>query len=197
MTVDNFLLINDYLKFDNSDDFYFVQIIQRRKENPDIQRNARIIRNYYLSEGELMLLKPSIVDNCKRYNARAYIRLNKRNKESLAYKMNARLAEYLQTKQYSSVQNLFDKVCGEYHSDKSKKWVVDIDSTDQDYFNKIFSIICGLEFGVYGFIPTVNGKHIITSPFDIKKFNQICMIEKVEIPSIHKDNPTLLFYTND
>ena len=32
--VDNFKLIRDYLKFESEDDFYFLQIVQRKKDGP-------------------------------------------------------------------------------------------------------------------------------------------------------------------
>ena len=34
--INNFDLIRSYLKFENSGDFYFIQLISRRKDNPEL-----------------------------------------------------------------------------------------------------------------------------------------------------------------
>ena len=47
----NFDQIRDLLKFE-SDYFYFIQIIQRKKENPELGANNRIIRSYNISSLE-------------------------------------------------------------------------------------------------------------------------------------------------
>ena len=44
--VDNFDLIKSLLKFESKDDFYYLQIIQRSKDNPDIGVNNRLVRSY-------------------------------------------------------------------------------------------------------------------------------------------------------
>ena len=38
MTVDNFDLIEEFLKFESEDDFYFLQVIQRKKDGNETGR---------------------------------------------------------------------------------------------------------------------------------------------------------------
>lgn len=46
--IDNFNLIKPFLKFDSEDDFYYLQILRRRKDNPDDQeKNATAIKDNY------------------------------------------------------------------------------------------------------------------------------------------------------
>ena len=44
--VDNFEQIKKLLKFDSEEEFYFVQILQRTKENPNLGKNNNLIRTY-------------------------------------------------------------------------------------------------------------------------------------------------------
>ena len=47
--IDNFELILDQLSFDNRDEFYFVQIIQRKKDGNDglhVRNGYRLIKSY-------------------------------------------------------------------------------------------------------------------------------------------------------
>ena len=78
--IDNFDKVKNILKFDDSDKFYFVQIIKRFKDNPNMDKSG----NYHaggeyldswkvFSYDELDALKPEIIRLCTKYNARAYI----------------------------------------------------------------------------------------------------------------------------
>ncbi len=45
-------------------------------------------------------------------------------------------------------------------------------------------------------IPTKNGIHLITSPFNVDKFNNQLINQMIPIPDLQKKNPTLLYYPN-
>jgi len=85
--VDNFNQCANLLEFDNALDFYFVQIFQRRKDagNENMKRNVRVVKDFYIySQEDLLSLKDKIVETCEKYNARAYLRVNKRNLKQVA-----------------------------------------------------------------------------------------------------------------
>ena len=54
--IDNFNQIRNLLQFNSPNDFYFVQIIRRKKENPEMkERNnsySRCIKSYYINSIE-------------------------------------------------------------------------------------------------------------------------------------------------
>ena len=87
--VDNFDKVSDILDITSPDDFHFVQIIKRQKDNPyDDPRNGNFhAGGWYLagfrvhSPQELFDLKPTIVDMCNKNNARAYITVNSRSEK--------------------------------------------------------------------------------------------------------------------
>jgi hypothetical protein len=206
--IDNFDFINPLLSFDSEEDFYYLQIIKRRKDNPELPRSEKTVKSYFLYEGELMKFKGSIADLCRVNNARAYLRLNRRNIKDIAFKMNKKLADYLMDREYKACESLFESACGNGHSEHDKKWLIDFDTKDYSIIGQYIVILANtygidnLEFStekIYH-IPTINGYHIICRPFNTDLFAKLCLQERLAIPSIHKDNPTLLYFdgeTND
>jgi len=197
--INNFKIIKQYLDFSNPDTYYFLQIIQRRKDNPDLGKDMRIIDDifiYTLEQFERM--EDEIITKCITNNARAYFRLNKRSLKKSAMQLLKKVTTMIIDENYKSVKNAYSSVSGEFHNDDDKKWIVDIDNVVYDdnfeYKNepmlkilKTLQIETGRE-PLLNLIPTKNGVHIITRPFNVHKF-------KIYYPTIdiHKDNPTLLF----
>lgn len=188
--IDNFDIITPFLQFDNEYDFYYLQILQRKKENPHIGSNSRVIKNYYIKSTEYLLkYKEEIIDLCETFNARAMIRLNKRNFRSVAFKTLVNMSNSMHNQEYAFIKNCYDRACGQGHSDKNKKWILDIDDLAD-----VKVIKCYLkEYSPKGYqylteIPSKSGLHIITTPFDSRDFSKV--FPEVEI---HRDNPVNLF----
>lgn len=191
--IDNFEQIKSYLDFESSDIFYYVQIIKRRKENPDLKVNNYMIKSYTIKSIDYLdLKKEEIITLCKLHNARAYINLNKRSFERCAYHSMKKLTDVILAKSFVSAKKVFDSVASSHSSDKEKKWLIDVDDMEfpsplmmahidhncKPYGNKIM-----------GVIRTVNGCHLITKPFNIVQFR-----EKYPDVEVKKNSPTLLFY---
>ena len=94
IVVDNFDKIEQLLDISSPDDFFFVQIIKRKKDNPtsDTRIGNYHAGDWYLdsfrisSSDELKALKPKIIQICNANNARAYMTINKRShKETDSY----------------------------------------------------------------------------------------------------------------
>ena len=95
--IDNFDLIKSLLCFDNEDEFYFLQVIQRKKDRKDVEldvkyvgsnNHSRLIKAYYIySVEQLERYKPEIVALCEMFKARAGICLNRRNQKDVALEM--------------------------------------------------------------------------------------------------------------
>lgn len=186
--VDNFESIKKFFNFENEGDFYFIQILRRKKENPDMNRNVSQKRVYYIyNTKELENCKESIINTCKQYNARAYIHINKRNAENIALHTLKITMDHVLNKNYKNVKDSYNKACGKHSSaGKEKCWIVDIDNLKE--LNPIKEFLNNSEVEVKGELKTVNGRHLLVKPFDtrnlLKNFNV----------DIHKDNPTLLYY---
>lgn len=190
----NFEHIRTLLNFDSSDDFYFIQIIKRRKDNPGLSRDMKLIDNYFIySLEEYDKVELKIVEQCMLNNSRAYIRLNRRSAKICSIQTIRKITELMLNNDHKSVKNAYLSVAGEFHNEKPKRWVVDID--EEDLLNKedIEKTIEELHKDSPGYnhiatIKTKNGYHLIVNPFNLKIFK-----EKFPTVEIKKDNPTLLF----
>lgn len=233
--MNNFEKIKEILKFENKNDFYFIQILKRRKDNPEMDRDVKVIKSFYIfSQKELDDLEPIITTLCENENARAYIRLNRRNLEAVGFELLKEriksleinndngilfadisyLTAMLSRKHFDDIlstftstsqdRKLFDSVCGSSPHDKDKTWIVDIDYEDVPMgshvktepwdIDEINEMLINLQTAtgkepLMIKIPTKNGYHLITRPFNIQTFGNAYR-SRIDV---HKDNPTILY----
>jgi len=185
--------IKDMLIFESDDDFYYLQILQRKKENPQLGSNSRIIKNYYINNLEYLEKKmPEIIDLCNSFNARAMLRLNKRSYKKTAFKAMVNMSNSMANDEYKFVQKSYDRAVGQGHNDKNKKWILDIDEPYSEWFldeiKQYLESIKPLGNKIIIQLPTKNGIHLITKPFNLQKFKQ-----DFSGIDIHKDNPINLY----
>lgn len=214
MIVDNFNKLADslyYLSHDNEDNdkFYMIQIMTRSKdtgEKPHIYRTMFVDNKEYLVSHKDMIVKL-----CELFNARAYISTNPSSYKQCSIKMLKELADIIENGEngssYKKVLSLPEVVAGKYTCGKENKlWVVDLDDIkDKDdaqpfideiehAYDKMYTKDGNVVNDNYYhtqiiWIPTVNGSHLLVSPFDRRDFkNNHPGIE------IHDNNPTLLYY---
>lgn len=188
----------------NDNEFYLLQIIHRSKDglteyDNNIHFSNKTIRNYYISNVEYLERKmPSIIEDCKKYNARAYINLNKKSDKQVTLKSLELLAHAVAHDDYKCYKSLIESVCGQTGAcDNNKRWIVDVDTKDEDVLTEIVEVInkCKSESveKIVKIIPTLHGFHIITKPFDKKNFREL-YTEKIDI---HDNNPTLLYFCEE
>ena len=185
--------IKPMLEFESEDDFYYLQIMQRKKENPQLGSNSRVVKNYYIRNfKDLETRYDEIKAVCKLFNARAMLRLNKRSFRNVAFKTMQNIANSMANGEYSFIRKSYDRACGDGHNDTIKKWIIDIDGEhDESYVQAMIDHIErsrpeGKKLLLR--LPTKNGIHLITRPFDLRDF-------KPDYPDVdvHKDNPVNLF----
>ena len=223
--VDNFDVIKRLLKFEDKDDFYFLQIIQRKKDGnqiPSQNRNNgyRTIKSYYISSIEdLEKRREVIIQLCKQNHARAYINLNVRSAREVALEAIKNYSDLVKEGRSNQGFRVWDHVCGT--SPKlgiKRKWIVDVDDLSSSEVRTVCEKInlCRSDFpmewsegimydNVVCCIETAHGCHIITHGFDLKKFREILeqtalslTKEQIrEIVDVKKDNPTLLYFSNE
>ena len=180
--IDNFNQIKSLLTFEDKDDFYFCQIIQRKKDGNDVpasNNGYRTIRTYYIkSPKDLDRLKPHIIQLCEHNRARAYINLNVRNaKEVLLAAIQYYAQLIAEGRAIQGLAGSIDHCCGVTPKmSKKRKWIVDVDTK----IEKIVSIVKNainlcrsankvddLHYSnIFAEIPTMNGVHLITCGFD-------------------------------
>lgn len=197
--VDNFNIFSSWFEnLTDQGDFFFVQIIQRKKEC-NIGSNNNIIKDYYFFNEETFLSKKEeITTLCKAFNAMAYFWINPRNCKQVQYEV---IREALEAIECNS-KKLFrcvSKAIGKRRNTNYKPlWILDFDIKDTKLITKYLDIAMGCKHAgsslVFNLIPTVNGFHAITKGFDLSQFNQKLNETGLESIDIHKDNPTVLYY---
>lgn len=208
--VDNFDLIRPFLRFENQGDFYFLQILQRKKDGCNVQNgqnnSKRAVKDYFVNSLERFdLLKDEVIDLCNTTGARAYIRLNKRNYRTVSLAFAEEMLSKLRINQeFRDPRIELASIAGRFHDagKEGRTWIVDIDDTtmDSDRVKLVVEVIdCLCEpYGdfvkVLERIPTKSGVHLVTRPFNADKFNKYIqdMLGDGEI-AILKDNPTVLY----
>ena len=209
--VDNFELIKPLLSFDKHGDFYFLQILQRKKDGCNVPNSSdnqrRLVKDYHITSTEKMdSLRDEIIASCNETGARAYIRLNKRNYRTVSMAFAEETLMKARTNQeFGNTFNEINSVIGRYPEPGkgNKTWIVDIDNTNVD--SKIVKDIKDIIVNycqpfdvekIVAFIPTKSGVHLITRPFNqetfYRMFSQIKLSNENEV-DIKKDNPTVLY----
>jgi hypothetical protein len=196
--IDNFEQMRSMLKFED-DYFYFIQIIQRKKEHPEVGANNRIIRSYMISSEEKFDKNgPEIVQMCEMFNARAYIHLNRRKWSKVALECLRHNAELIANGQHEGIKSSLETIVGRNNSEprESKTWIIDVDMNDYNVLNKIGTILNNIkpieDDKWIETIPTKNGYHMITKPFNRAEFNKYMQLQG-DVPDVHTDNPTILY----
>ena len=195
--MNNFEIIKPLLKFENPNEFYMISVICRKKDIEGMKGNNRVIKDYYIfSLKDLEDRMDEIIKLCDLFQARAYIRLSRRNSETIAKKMIAELGLAFQNNSFQHLRKIYSTVVGKDKGlDNLRLIDVDFDSGVTFVTNPIRelgAILTDLKpIGekIIASIPTKNGVHIITKPFDLQAFKEI--FTQMEI---HKNNPTLLYF---
>lgn len=194
MAIDNFdLIIQEILRFESPEEFFFIQIIRRAKDNNQLGSNNQWIKSYSVySHQDLLEKKIRIIDLCNRLNARAYIHPAARNDRVVSLMILEELAKIMREQQYANARNLYATMCGRYNPPKGKKlWTIDCDGSNYEAIDTILDDIRNCQpvgNKVKVVVPTKNGQHYITIPFDLQAFKQYH--PDIEV---HKNNPTVLY----
>ena len=198
--IDNLELIKPFLKFYSEDDYYFLQVLQRKKDRDKIpfglggsNNNSRLIRSYFIkSVDHLEKCYPEIKAMCDLFHARAMINLNRRSFKGSSLQMMVQLAQSIQANNFNN-SRMWNNVAGKYNPIKDKLWILDIDNT-----SNIPPLMCAfidhhcspvlVDSKIQAVIPSNSGIHLITSPFNLKEFS-------LQYPNteVHKNNPTNLY----
>jgi hypothetical protein len=195
--VNNLEVIKQHLIFPNERSFYFIQILKRKKENPEMTGYSLPVESFYIfSTEQLDRVMPHIIEKCEQNRARAYIKMNTLDMQSVALETISVLTQEIRKENWKHISKALNSACGicGKQNGTEKMYLVDIDSKDENYINEIKSYINQLEpvdnnEKVKMIVPTRNGVHFLSTGFNMQKFKQT-------YPGIdvHSDGITLLYF---
>jgi hypothetical protein len=174
---------------------YHVQIIQRKKDNPDnFMKNHRVIKHYYIRSLDYLEKKfPEMIKFADTYNARVMINLNPKDNTKVTIRCIGLLASYLEKGSDEAAYKVYSSAIGKTPSE-DKKWIIDIDDVAEKsdgYFSRIAELINDANpvgEKILCAIPSKTGLHYITRPFDLRELQ-----EAYPDLDIQKNNPTNLY----
>jgi hypothetical protein len=109
-----------------------------------------------------------------------------------------KVTDCLINKAYKDIRNAYNSICGSFTVEKPKRWVIDTDGYTPEKIQMMKTLIAELGGIVIESIPTINGMHLITNPFNTQESGKMWMKDStMNIPDIQKNNPTLLYYSDE
>ena len=186
--VDNFEQIKAHISFEDKDDFYFCQIIQRKKDGNDVpsaNNGYRTIRTYYIRSFEDFDKRiPAIKQLGEQNDARCYFNLNVRNAKEVALVASKAYIDLVMEDRCNQGHRVYDHACGiTPKKGLKKRWIVDVDTKDHTKIAVVVYAVNSCRSGRPRFekdntqydnvecvIQTQNGVHLITCGFDLGLF---------------------------
>lgn len=197
--IDNFELIKSMFYFNEANNmFLHCQIVQRAKDHKPNKVGEGAIKTYFIRSREhLKKLKDEIILLCEHYKARAYINIAGKDFDAMQKLMLMKLARNVNENIIQNPRKILNSAAGELKS-RMTRWIIDIDDLSikdsilewLDKENDNSDHRNGRYLYIRAEIPTVQGCHLITTPFNTKAFN-----EAFPNVDIHKNSMgTLLYY---
>lgn len=191
MTINNLPLISSLLPT-AGDYFCHLQILRRGKDHPDLPAANKLIKSYLVRDVDhLENIMSDVTFLCEHYKARAYISAEVKSFAKLNTLIMCKLATNQHTGNVINPWHVFNSACGELRGIE-KRWVVDVDTKDPDTMEAIKDTISKcrsrVEDKIITTIPTLNGYHLITYPFNVQAFSHVW-----PDVSVKKNGLTLLY----
>lgn len=214
--VNNFEYIKKHMHFLNEKSFYFIQILKRKKENPEQKSYSRPIETFYIFDIEqLDRMMPHIIEKCEANRARAYIKMNCLDAESVMLGQITEITRIIRDNDWRNMPSSLNCACGQCgkQNGNEKLYLIDLDDGYAEKVEEIKTYINSLEPKKYlgvkltekqlqelNFqniepdnkikmeVPTKNGIHLLTTGFDKQKFKQT--YPKIDV---HDDGITILY----
>ena len=190
MMIDNIDIFRKHLLFKTAADRYVVHILRRVKDCATLKNELgsnecqRLIKTYYIDSLAYFDKKiPAIKELCNSNKARAYIYPQVRNARHVLFNI-AEIA--IEALNHNGIMIKPDKIvktafCAEKRSPR-KRWVLDLDNDNMHGWTidgiidviKSCNVKNDLDQDLPYVVPTKNGMHIISAPFDSKSAAEKC-----------------------
>lgn len=213
-TIDNFDKIRESLRFDKPGDFYVAHVMFRVKDLRNDAEKAcylsheetqRLIKTYYIDSLEYFDRKrPAMIDLAEKNKARVYIIPTRKNRIVVNRIIAKKIIDFIDDPNIRYDHLIRSAVCGCHVSDY-KWWVIDLDKDEEIEWDgekkNAIDILDLIEWKVKMLVnetktasacevfhvPTKNGIHILTPPFNKSKLS--CLGDRIKT-----DGMTLAYF---
>lgn len=179
--------INKFLSQVETDDQHIrASIIKRRKDNPEMDRGAQIIKRYTFETIEdYDKHKEEIISTCNLQNARFYVNPTVKSYRAIAHALATEAVRLLGQGEFKKHRALYDSVADANTGVHGKRfWVVDLDD-GEGHWNVDDVIKIYKEDALYiTHTKTKNGHHVVVKSYDSRK----------DTLSIKKNSYVLLYW---
>ena len=185
MIVNNISKISSLLKFKEGI-FYYVQVIQRRKDHPDQPvSDIKRYQTFVTSQKDFEYHLPRIKTVCDIYEARAYISLIPRSLEKLTKQCALEYVKRINIGKYDRAWDIPNRLA---LSDDIRakgvfpkpRWIFDVD--DLSGYQEIIDKLEEVKIPIVSELETVSGKHIIVEAFNPKLLQEYKFKEDYKFP---------------
>lgn len=173
--VDNIELIKGLLTF-NGEVFYYLQVLSRKKDNPDLERSqVRYLSKCVMSEKSLDTTLKAAKVICNELGARVYISLIPRNIKKYGFECCKSCISDLSSGSMKGVMKTADKIAEQPEViDKNlfgALWILDVDRPED--IEGVENWCKDEKIRIKAKIPTLGGLHILVSAFNLMKLENL------------------------
>ena len=200
MTVDNWKAIREQSSYVPGDEYYLLEILQRKKDFPPEEqgdvKDHMVLATYFVDSLEKFdRIEEEVKMLCRLHNARAYWNPSRKSKKRTAFILMKECMDMMENNDYSKIESKLTSAAGQAGGIKDqRKFLLDVDTKDEETLDMVKSLIESVNpLCSFYIIPSVNGWHIISEPFDVQKWNDLGgkFLKNVEIKH---NSPTVIYY---
>lgn len=180
MIRNNFEQIKSIVSFD-PDYAFAVDIIQRRKDIPNLDVTSRLVTSFLVtSEEGYERRRRDIIPICDALGARAMINLNRVNLKKVALECNYKVGQLLKHGSYKAVKTAYKRSLGVsgVHDKGHRYWMIDWDGEEVEEC-KLSDVRAFLGENLIEEIKSNSGRSLIIKPHDTRalqlKFNSLVL----------------------
>lgn len=158
--------------------FWCVILLRRAKDNPDMPPNSvdAVLRLELADWNDFLHTKERVVAACRFHRARAYVRVNRRNRAGVSQALVSEALAAHFAAQFDRQRKLYDHVVGV--TPASRDWVA-VDVDDPASTDAVVATIHQLQLshrakpGMVLQIPSRSGHHLVAPPFALDHFKAV------------------------
>lgn len=185
--INNFDKISKLLKWNNNDEFYFIQIV---KDANTIIKTFYIYNKYDLNDYE-----KQIKELCIQTQSQAYLYINNRNSKDIMCRTISKLSDCIRNNYNKLSPQIYNNMCREYRNYKSKPiYVITTHNLNSKLMYTLTQLIENYQIPIIEVLDTSTGFQYITEEFNSYQFKQVLKMQNLDNDITIYEDDTILLY---